>query len=132
MEAGINGASLKFGKCNRFLSRFYELVQQLGRVDRKGNTEPGSNTYEIYVDFFSYASLSLRIMKLECKEEQKIQITQLYQVLELVVLPTEYYHVAMERYFERETSADHPSCPKHCSKRGENADATGRIKKVGW
>ena len=43
MEAGINGTSLKFAKCNGFPSSFYELVQQLGRVDRKGNAEPGSN-----------------------------------------------------------------------------------------
>ena len=42
-EAGINGTSLKFAKCNGFPSSFYELVQQLGRVDRKGNAEPGSN-----------------------------------------------------------------------------------------
>ena len=72
-------------------------------------------------------------MKLDCKEEQKIQITQLHQELELLVLPTECYHVTIERYFEWETSADKPSCPKHCSKcRGEIADATGRIKKVCW
>ena len=28
---------------------------------------------------------------------------------ELLVLPTEYYHVAIERYFEWEISADKPS-----------------------
>ena len=72
-------------------------------------------------------------MKLDCKGEQKIYITQLHQVLELLILPTECYNVAIERYFEWETSADKLSCPKHCSKcRGEIADATGRIKKVCW
>ena len=91
------------------------------------------NQDQTHVDFFSYVSLFLRIMKLDCKEEQKIQITQLHQVLELLALTTECYHVAIERYFEWKTSADKPSCPKHCSKcRGEIADATGRIKKVCW
>ena len=72
-------------------------------------------------------------MKLDCKGEQKIYITQLHQVLELLILPTECYNVAIERYFEWETSADKLSCPKHCSKcRGEIADATGRIRKVCW
>ena len=89
MEAGINGTSLKFAKCNGFPSGFYELVKQLGRVDRKGNAEPGSNTYEVHVDFYSYVSLFLRMMKLDCKEERKIQITQLHEVLELLVLSKE-------------------------------------------
>ena len=54
-------------------------------------------------------------------------------MLELLVLPVECYHVAIERYVERETSGDKPSCPKHCSKcTGENAAATGQIKKVCW
>ena len=79
MEAGMNGSSLKFAKCNRFPSSFYELVQQLTRVDRKGNAEPGSNTCEIHVDFNSYISLFLRIIKIDCKKEEgKIQITQLH------------------------------------------------------
>ena len=54
-------------------------------------------------------------------------------MLELLVLPEECYHVAIERYFEWETSATKSSFPKHCLKcRGEIADATGRIKKVCW
>ena len=32
-EAGINGKFLKFGKVNGFPASFYELVQQLGRLD---------------------------------------------------------------------------------------------------
>ena len=75
--------SLKFAKCNGLPLSFYELVQQLGRVNRKVNAEPGSNTYEVHIDFYSYVSLFLRTMKLDCKKERKIQITQLHKVLEL-------------------------------------------------
>ena len=50
--------NLKFGKCNGFPASFYELVQQLGRVDRNGMAEPGSNTYEIHVDLYSYVCFS--------------------------------------------------------------------------
>ena len=54
-------------------------------------------------------------------------------MLDLLVLPTECYHSAIERYFEWETSENKPNYPKHCSKcAGEIADATGRIKKVCW
>ena len=48
-------------------------------------------------------------------------------------MPEEYYHAAIERYFEWETIATKSSFPKHCLKcRCEIADATGRIKKVCW
>ena len=65
-EAGINGKYLEFGKCNGIPASLYELVQQLGRLDREGSFTPGSNTYEIHADFYSYVSLVVRIMKCPC------------------------------------------------------------------
>ena len=42
-EEGINLKNLKFGKCNGFPASFYELVQQLGRVDRSETAQTGSD-----------------------------------------------------------------------------------------
>ena len=90
---------MKFAKCNGFPSSFYELVQQLGRVDRSGTAEPGSNTYEIHVDLYSYVFLFVRIMKIETADERKVQLKQLHEVL-LLVVPTTCYHKVIEEYFE--------------------------------
>ena len=71
-EAGVNGKCLGFGKMSGFLNNFYELVQQLGRVDRKGTAKPVENTYEIHVDLDSYISLFVRIMNCDNVDERRI------------------------------------------------------------
>ena len=45
---------------NGFPNNFYELVQQLGRVDRKGTAQAGENRYEIHVDS-TQLRVSLRV-----------------------------------------------------------------------
>ena len=90
-EAGINGKCLEFGKMRGFPNIFYELVQQLGRVDRKGTAKPGENTYEIHVDFYSYVSLFVRIMSCDSADERRIQLAQLNEVLKVLLLPEVCY-----------------------------------------
>ena len=67
-EAGINGKHLVFGKVSGIPASLYELVQQMGRVDRVGTDEPGSNTYEVHIDLDSCVSLYVHIMKCELRK----------------------------------------------------------------
>ena len=61
-EAGINGKHLVFGKVSGLPASLYELVQQMGRVDRVGTDAAGTNTYEVHLDLNSYVSLIFCIM----------------------------------------------------------------------
>ena len=107
---------MKFGKCNGFPASLYELVQQLGRVDRSGTAEPGSNTYEIHVDLYSYVSLFIRIMQVDNPEERKVQLKQLHEVMLFLVVTTACYHKVIEEYFEWERANDKRDCMHYFSK----------------
>ena len=86
-EAGINGKFLEFGKMNGIPSSKYELVQALGRVDREGKAEPGSNTYQIHADAYSHTSQFVRIMKCPSRSERAIQMTDLNEVMVMLFCP---------------------------------------------
>ena len=101
---------------NGFPNNFYELVQQLGRVDRKGTAKPGENTYEIHVDFNSYISLYMRIMSCDSVDERATQLKQLHEVLAFLLLPEVCYHVAMGKKIEWTTGAPKVGCKHYCSK----------------
>ena len=62
---------------NGFPANSYELVQQLGRVDRNGTADPGENICEVQVDFNSYLSLYVQIMSCDSAEERTIQLAQI-------------------------------------------------------
>ena len=84
VEAGINGKFLKCGKYNGFSLSFYKLVQQLCRLDHNGAAPPGSNVYNIHVDFYSYILLYVCIMQQEATTCLEIELDQLGEVLSLL------------------------------------------------
>ena len=117
---------------NGFPASLYELVQQLGRLDRKGTAIPGENTYEVHVDFNSYVSLYVRIMSCDSADERTIQLEQLHEVLRFPLLPQTCYHVAMENKFEWKNNSDKQECTHYCSKcRGDIKEFTKRVSKAG-
>jgi len=63
-EVGINRRHLEFGKMNGLPSSFYELLQQLGQIGRSKG-QPGSNIFEVHIDFNSVVSFVVRIMKVK-------------------------------------------------------------------
>ncbi len=132
-EAGINGPHLKFAKMNGLPASLYELVQQLGRVDRTATGEPGSNTYEVHIDFGSYTSIFLRIMAIGDANERKIQLLALHTVLDCLVKPTACFHSTIEEYFEwLPMTADKAPCIEFCSFCiGEMPGLTKRVSKLG-
>ena len=90
---------------NGFPNNFHELVQQLGRVNRKGTTKPDENTYEIPVDFNSYVSLYVRKWTATSADERMTQLTQLHKALKFLLLPEVCHHVATKIKFEWTTGA---------------------------
>ena len=109
----------------------YELVQMLGRVNRKGTAEPGSNTYEVHVDATSYASLFVRIMRIPDADERRVQLRALHDVLGFLVTPSECYHLCIEKYFEC-VPLPKTACGTRCSFCcGDTSDFTKRINKDG-
>ena len=132
MEAGINGKYLEFAKITGLPSSFYELVQQLGRVDRNGTVVPGANTYEVHLDLFCYMSIYVRVMTCDCQDERQIQLRQVHEVLRFLLLAKVCYHTAMERYFEWETSGNKQDCVNYCSMcLGDTKKLTGRVNRQG-
>ena len=124
-----------FGKVSGLPASLYELVQQMGRVDRVGTDAAGMNTYEVHIDLSSYVSTYVRIMQCDCETERRVQLGKLHEVLSMLVLPKTCYHVAIERKFEWEWCPTKDDCGNYCSKccnNGEEAkNFTKRVKKHG-
>ena len=63
------------------------IVQHLGRLDRKWISAPGTNTYEIHIDYVytvTYVSLLVLVIKHEIADEQRTQLESLHQVFKCV------------------------------------------------
>jgi superfamily II DNA helicase RecQ len=130
-EAGINGKFLKHGKVSGFPSSIYELVQQLGRLDRGGTDPAGSNAYEVHVDFYSYISLFVCILQQNNVGRRKLELKQLQEVVRLLSLPAACYHTGIEKYFEWR-DFDRTDCMRFCSHcLGEVKHFTKRVNRDG-
>ena len=132
LQCGVSGNYIKHAFKKGFPTNMYELVQELGRVDRQRNAEPGTNTYEIHVSFNSYISIFVRIMQNDDGAERQVQLRQLHEVLEFLLVPTTCFHSTIEHYFERRMEGDKCNCGHYCSFcREEHHDYTGKIFKKG-
>jgi len=102
----------------------YDLVQEMGRVDRVGDLPPGANMYEIHLSVPLFVSLFVCVMSVPDRVERKKKLVDIYEVLSAVMVPTGCQHSAMELYFEQNTGAtDKVPCGQFCSY------CTGRVKK---
>ena len=132
LQCGVSGNYIKHAFKKGFPTNMYELVQELGRVDRQRNAEPGTNTYEIHVSFNSYISIFVRIMQNDDGAQRQVQLRQLHEVLEFLLVPTTCFHSTIEHYFERRMEGDKCNCGHYCSFcREEHHDYTGKIFKKG-
>ena len=94
----------------------YELVQEMGRVDRLLLAVPGTNTYAIQLDFSSCISIYVHIVQCPNTNERKVQLSQLHKVLQALVTPNVCFHTFIEEYFEWEAQTTKTSCGLYCSK----------------
>jgi superfamily II DNA helicase RecQ len=78
-----------------------DLLQEMGRVCR-GPRSAGDlqDSYHIFFNCNLFLSLFLRIKKEPSSTERSIQTKDLMDVLRLLLLPTECYHITLEAYFE--------------------------------
>ena len=114
-QAGINGLWLKYGKKKGIHVSPYELVQEFGWVHRRMNAAPGSNSYEIHLDFNSYISIFLRTMQCDNAAEQKKQLPAHYIVMGCKLVPTDCYYTSTENYFEYDPISNKKPCVHFCS-----------------
>ena len=59
----------------------YDLVQEMGRVDRVGDLPPGANRYEIHLSVPLFVSMYVQVMSVPDTTECKKQPIGIYEVL---------------------------------------------------
>ena len=95
---------------------WHELVQEMGRVDRLQNAEPGSNQYNIYLNLNTYLSLWMRVQLEPNSSVRDRQNNDILSVLRFLILPHECYHSVIESHFEDPTlSTLRDGCENNCS-----------------
>mmetsp|Transcript_11434 Transcript_11434/g.25104 ORF Transcript_11434/g.25104 Transcript_11434/m.25104 type:complete len:717 (-) Transcript_11434:43-2193(-) len=94
----------------------YDLVQEMGRVDRVGDLPPGANRYEIHLSVPLFVSMYVRVMSVPDKRERNKQLIGIYEVLSSIMVPTICQHSSMESYFENDAEdTDKQPCKSFCS-----------------
>ena len=115
VNVGISSNTLTTCMHKGLPPNLYNLVQALGRVDRKQTSEPGSNRYEIHISFDSVVSLYIRLMTNEDSTERQKQLVAMFEVLRFLVVPTDCYHSFIETYFEVGPTEEKTCCGNFCS-----------------
>jgi superfamily II DNA helicase RecQ len=77
----------------------YDLMQEMGRLNRDGKERVPSDKYHIFLSIPLYVNIYLRIMREKKEEERAIQLKSLMEVLRFLLLPTECYHLTLELFF---------------------------------
>jgi hypothetical protein len=83
----------------------YSLVQEMGHVDRNPLEGPGDNQYEVHISFPCLVMLYLRIMQHFDPSERDIQLSMMFNVLKLLLIPNECQHVIKAKLFENPLSS---------------------------
>ena len=99
-NCGISRNELDNAFHEGFSPTLYELLQEMGRVDRKMNALPGTCSYQVHISFTSYVSLFIRIMSNEDKHKRKCTCDQLQDVVKLLLDTEACYHITLENYFK--------------------------------
>ena len=86
-----------------------DVMQEMRRVDRGCDAEPGYHRYEIFLSFNVVMNLFLRIFQNDSKTVRAHEMEQLFIVLRFLVLPSMCYHTFIEQYFEPLDAAGNPS-----------------------
>ena len=107
----------------------YDLVQELGRVDRLHSAIAGDHRYEIHMSVPSVVSLFVRIKQEKSKEESSTQLTGFMKVLKLLVTPSTCIHSYLEEYFESpHVEREREPCNLYCSHCvGESSNMAGIV-----
>ena len=113
-NCGVSSNELAHCKHKGHPPTLYDVVQEMGRVNRMLLALPGSNTYEIHVSADSYVSLYVRTMTNSSPLERSQQLIHLNEVNCMLLLPSMCYHSFIELYFEAEPTPK-SDCGQFCS-----------------
>lgn len=131
--ANCGVSSLGCRTCYRYglPPNLYDLVQEMGRVNRLLDGVPGEHGYYVYLNVSTFLSLWIRSQRQTDADVRVRSEMQLYEVLRFLVLPEECYHNKIEQLFERPaTHARRGDCDDQCSYcNGDYKDFCGQISK---
>jgi hypothetical protein len=115
-NCGLSSPECNLALRNSIPPNLYDLLQEMGRVDRHHSATAGDHRYEIHVSMYTVVSLFVRINTCESNIERQRQINDFYLVMELLLVPSDCFHTVLERYFEN-PSVNEPknACGNFCS-----------------
>jgi superfamily II DNA helicase RecQ len=124
VNAGVSSNFVKFAKHKDIPRNLYDLVQELGRVNRL--LRDIGCSFEVHLDFNSSLRLFLSCMSNQDASERNVTWKMALDVLRCLVIPTMCYHQFIEAHFG--SNSDAGPCINHCSKcLGDCAQFTGLI-----
>jgi hypothetical protein len=99
-QCGVSSKKCK--QCYRYCPcpNWYDLVQEMGRVDRLLNALRGSQCYRVFLNVSTFLMLWVRTQSEENPALRYKYESQLYQVLRFLITPTKCYHEAIEEHFK--------------------------------
>lgn len=112
-----------------------DAVQEKGRVGRgERSRDPRTrglpDVWHGLVNINSYTQLIVRDENQDSENERKLQVAKHFEILKLYVLPSECYHIALEKEFERPGVRDRQPCGTKCPFcRGKHLLFAGAVKK---
>ena len=131
--ANCGVSSLGCTKCYRYglPPNLYDLVQEMGRVNRLLDGVPGEHGYHVYLNVSTFLSLWIRAQRQTDAHVRERNEMQLHDVICFLVLPDGCYHDKIEKHFERPaTYVRRGACDDQCSFcNGDYKDFCGRISK---
>ena len=100
--ANCGVSSLGCRRCYRYglPPNLYDLVQEMGRVNRLLDGHPGEHGYHVYLNVSTFLSLWIRSQRQVSVPVRNRNEAQLYEVLRFLILPTGCYHDAIEGHLE--------------------------------
>ena len=108
-NAGVNSLWLNDVDCKGLVPSLYDLLQALGRADRKLTGAPGDSEFRIHLSLPSYVSLFIRVMTTKDVAERAKLFDAMHSAFCFLVLPDRCYHSFIESYFEVD-NIERPSC----------------------
>ena len=117
-------ASMNCGISSNFCSRvwadgpppsIYDVYQQMGRLDRLLKGILGEHVYHAVLSLPLFMNLFVRVMQTENNNERAILKKDLFEVIRMLVLPTECYHIQLERALEKPSNDQRDPCQNSCS-----------------
>ena len=83
-----------------FCPNLYDLVQEMGRVNRLQCTLRGADTYYTYLNVTSYIMMWVRGQRQVNPVVCARHLTNLFQVLQFNIIPSRCMHEVVEEWFE--------------------------------